>query len=294
MDFKRLIKTLHGVSSLLTLISTGLLLASFLFSFDAVNGYFVDGILPTLFETVFILGIYLSIGSIFAFRKKQIVKTSNDIKRWRIYTILAAALIILSQIFNLLVQNKYFTAITVGVCFFALFVFCCTIKGGYIYGHVKLVFLLLSSIFPLAMTIDNNSVIYRHSNSVENTLSSVFAIAFLIYILYEGKRLFSGEHSRWHFASMLLISHVGVTLSASYIIAYLLNAVNEQTRFYQMFLILIMSLFANLELQTFIKDAESHTREEWDEIEAPEEPVVEEIAEETPIEENTDIEKTDD
>ena len=62
-------------------------------------------------------------------------------------------------------------------------------------------------------------------------------------------------------------------------IAYLWGKVDEQTRFYQMVLILVVSLFAALELQRFVKDAEARTKEEWRELEAPEE-IIEEITEE--------------
>ena len=57
-----------------------------------------------------------------------------------------------------------------------------------------------------------------------------------------------------------------------------------------MILVFIVSLFVEIELIRFTKVAESHTKEEWDEIEAPEEIVIEEIQ----TEENTDTEKTDD
>lgn len=276
MNFKHLVKTINRIISLLTLASIALLTMSFVFSFDAVNGYFKGGTLPILFWISFALGIILSLASAFAINKNQVIKTENAIKHWRVYIIFGAALAILSQIFNCLALNKYFAIASVSICFFALYVFFCGAREGYRYSHSKLAFLLLSVIFPLAMTIDNNSVLHRHSNSVENGLSSVFAIAFLVYVLYEGNRLFSGSHSRWHFASLLLISNIGLTLSVSYIIAYLLDSVNEKTRFFQMILILIISLFANVELQRFTKLVEARTKEEWDEIEAPTEEVTEE------------------
>lgn len=276
MDFKYRVKTIHKAISLVTLASIVLLTVSFIFSFDAVNGYFNKGVLPVLFWIVFALGIILSLASVFAFRKDAIIKTDNNIKEWRVYVIFAATLVILSQIFNIFALNKYFTVAAAGICFLALFIFFCATRGGYEHSNIKLIFLLLSAVFPLAITMDNSSTMYRHSNSVENTLSSIFAIAFLLYVLYEGNRLFTGTHSRWHFASMLLISHVGLTLSASYIIAYLFGSIYEKTRFYQMFLILIISLFANFELQRFVKYAEARTKEEWNKIETPTEEVIEE------------------
>ena len=65
---------------------------------------------------------------------------------------------------------------------------------------------------------------------------------------------------------------------------------NERIRFLQMILIFIVSAFREIELIRFTKVAESHTKEEWDEIEAPEEIITEEII----SEENIDEEKTDD
>lgn len=269
MDFKYRVKTIHKIASFLTLASIALLSASFILSFDAVNGYFKDGALPIIFWIVFVLGAILSLASAFAINKNQIIKTDNSIKYWRVYIAFGAALVIISQIFVHFALYKYFVIASVGICFFALYVFFCGAKEGYKYSHLKLAFLLLSIIFPLVITIENNAVLYRHSNSVENMLSSYFAIAFLIYILYEGNRLFTGAHSRWHFASLLLVSHTGLTLSASYIIAYLLGSVYEKTRFYQMILILIISLFANVELQRFVKLAVARAKEEWDDLEAP-------------------------
>ena len=280
MDFKRLIKNIHLSTSLITLISIVLLTLSFVFSFDAKNGYFVDGILPIMFQIFFVLGIILSLACAFAIKKDKIIKTENTyIKQKQIFLFFAATIIIFSVVFNLFVLDEYFTEEIIGLCFFGLFVFLCAIKGGYEYSHLKLLFLLLSSIFPTFAMLDTANDMERHTNSVENMLTSIFAIAFLMYILYEGNRIFSGEHSRWHLSSLLLISHTGLVTSASYMIAYLLGKVDEQTRFYQMVLILVVSLFAALELQRFVKDAEARTKEEWRELEAPEE-IIEEITEE--------------
>ena len=74
-----------------------------------------------------------------------------------------------------------------------------------------------------------------------------------------------------------------------------MGVATERTRFLQMILVFIVSTFVEIELIRFTKVAKSHTKEEWDEIEAPEEIVIEEIqTEEIQTEENTDTEKTDD
>ena len=287
MNFKKLTKTLYITVTVLTALSTLSLLASFMFAFDMTNGYFTNGFLPVIFKIVFILGTVLSLASAFAFDKHKIIKTDNTVKGWRILVILAAALVILSQIFNRFALNKHFAFAAVGICFFALYVFFCATRGGYTYSHFKLACLLLSVIFPVIMTINNDAALHRHSNSVENHLSAIFSIAFIMYILYEGNRLFTGSHSRWHFPSMLFLSHSGLSISLAYIIAYLSYDVNERIRFYQMILVLLISIVAEIQLWRFVKIAESRTKEEWDQLEAPE------TSEQEITEESTNEEKTD-
>lgn len=268
MNFKHLVKITHRATSLLTFITTALLLLSFIFSFDMVNGYFMDGILPIMFNIFFIIGIVASFGCAFTFRKNEIVKTENSDKLQKITTsFIAGALIVASFVYR--VTNGKTNLAIIGVLFFALFLAISSNKGQYTYHWSKVASLLLSSLFPLIMAIDNNSVMIRHSNSVENMLSSVFGIAFLIYILYEGNRIFKSEHSKWHYASMLLLTHTGFSLSISYIIVYLMGLATESIRFSQMIIVFIISVFVEIELIFFIKNATSHTKEEWAEIEAP-------------------------
>ena len=220
-------------------------------------------------NSVFIVGILLSLASAFMQNKTEIVKTDNLANVYsKTYIIIAAILAICSLGANFLVIRKPFAIMTVGICFFAIFIAFCASKSGYKYSHLKLLCLLASIIFPIAMELDNNKALYRHSNSVENTLTSVFAIAFLLYISYEGNRLFTGNHSRWHFASMLLLTHTGFTLSLAYIFAYFTFNVNEKIRFYEMILVFIISVFVEIELIRFRKNAISLTQAEWDEIDA--------------------------
>ena len=82
MDFKHLVKITHRVASLLTFITTALLLSSFIFSFDMINGYFIDGILPILFNVFFIIGIVVSFACSFIFKKDEIVKTENSVVKF--------------------------------------------------------------------------------------------------------------------------------------------------------------------------------------------------------------------
>jgi predicted Na+-dependent transporter len=204
-----------------------------------------------------------------------VIKTDNQIENQKIaYAIFIVLLGVSSVGFNIFTITKYSSSAILGMCFFTLFVVVCFLKGGYKYSHSKLLLLLASILFPVFVTLENNLVMNRHSNSVENMLTSIFSIAFLIYILYEGKRVFSGEHSPWHFASMMLLAHTGLTLSVSYCIAYLLGSVNETSRLYQIVLIFAMSSFVEFELIRFVRNAKSHTKEEWDEIENPKEEII--------------------
>lgn len=276
MDFKTRIKTIYGASALLTLISTLLLTLSFVLSFDEMNGYFEGGILPILFWISFILGIALAFASAFLLQKDKIIKTDNSVGKVRtVYVILAVLLALFLLLFKLSSKSVYFTIAIFGACFFMLFIALC-VSSGYQYSHIKAGALLLSVLFPILINTENNIVMSRHSNSIENTLTSFFVIAFLIYILYEGKRIFTGEHSRWHLASMLLASHIGLALSVSYVVAYGLGAVNERSRLYQILLILIISLFIETELVRFTKQSEARAKEEWDALKTPEQESTEE------------------
>lgn len=270
MNYKSLTKTIYTAITLVTLLSIILLTLSFMLSFDSKNGYFTKGIFPILFNVAFVLGALLSLAVPFLLKKGQVIKSNASIDREKpIYIAFISLLIICVVAFNFFTLSKYFVIAIMGVCFFAFFLLLCVMKGGYAYSHLKIIFLLLTALFPILLTMGNDMQIYRHSNSLENKLAAVFAISFLIYILYEGKRLFTGEHSKWHFASMLLASHTGLSLSVSYLISFALGGVNEETRLYQIIVILAISSFIEYELVRFIKKSESHTKEEWDEIEAP-------------------------
>ena len=280
MNYKARIKTIYTISTAATLISTILLTLSFLFSFDEINGYFEGGALPVLFWIGYILGIVLPFISVFLLPKNEIIKTDVSLgKSKNTYIALAVILAIETIIFNLFSTSKYFTIAIAGICFFVLFIALC-ITSGYKYSRLKILALLLSVLFPVLINMENGLVMNRHSNSVENLLTSIFAISFLMYLLYEGKLLFTGEHSKWHFASMLLASHTGLTLSLSYLLAYSFGAANEKTRLSQIILILFFSLFVHTELFRFITQSESHTQEEWEGFEISDEESTQEIIEE--------------
>ena len=292
MEFKKLTKIIHTAVSILTAISAILLFLSFKFSFDALNGYFTDALLPVLFKLTFALGILLSLSTIPMQSKNKIIKTENLAGKFsKAYITIALILVLCSLGANFLFAHKLFSIMIASTCSFAIFIISCAGKRGYQYSHAKLLLLLASIAFPVIANLDNSRVLYRHSNSVENSLTSVFTIAFLIYILYEGNRLFKGVHSRWHFASMLLLTHAGFALSSAYIAAYLTYSVNEKFRFYEMILIFIISVFVEIELIRFVKCAASRTQAEWDEVEREHES---EHQEEYSVENMEEAEKTND
>ncbi len=279
MNYKKLIKKFYLVSISLTLLTALFLTLSFVTSFDNVNGYFNEGILPILFRITLIAGVLLAIGSAFFIPKKEIIKTDDSIEKHKnAYLILAVALLIcavgsclittvgqpmsptIDELrFQFLIR---FTLAILGAFSFALFILLCALKGGYKYHPLKVLFLLFSALFPVLINMVNETNLYRHTNSAENVLTAVFAISLLVYILYEGKRIFLGEHSRWHFVGMLLVSHTGLSLSISYVIAYLFGAVNEETRLYQIAIILLISAFVEIELVRFVLTSNLHSKEE--------------------------------
>ena len=192
------------------------------------------------------------------------------------YIATATALALSVLACNLLSDDVFLAAGSLGVGAFLLFIMLCSAKSGYNKSSLKVLLLYLSAIFPLSMVFANDTNYLRHMNSVENTLTVVFSLSFMSYILYEAKRIHEGVHSRWHFGTMLLTVHSGFAFSSAYIVAYLTKSVDELQRFLQMIPVLFISLFVGFKLFRFIKEAEAHTQEEWDEIEKQDEEIVEE------------------
>lgn len=273
MDFKRSIKIYDKSVSACTFTSAALLLLCFLFSFDAQKGYFEGSFLPVTFCIVFVAGIVNSLVGITSFKKEHIIKTPAGLAGHKVGIALGATATILLGLLNLLfntAENSTVLLLTsIGACSFGIYFLIIAAKGFFTYSKTKLICLFISTAFPVGAVLGNNSNYYRSINSVENILGVVFAICLLTYILYEGKYLYSGVHSKMYFSAMMLASHAGITLSSAYMLAYLLKAVNEETRFYQMLLVLVISVLIKMELDRFVKEAVAHTKEEWNEIESP-------------------------
>ena len=122
-------------------------------------------------------------------------------------------------------------------------------------GKIESVFLFFSIAFPLSVGIGNSRNYYHHINSIENVLTVLFCISFLIYVLYEAKRICTGHHSELHFPSMLLTYISGMTLSVSYVFFFMIQNAAEGQRFYQMIMIFAISIHMLFELNRFIATA---------------------------------------
>ena len=273
MNYNKKIKILFCICLALTTIATIFLFVSFKWCFNSETGYFINSAPTVLFSIIYFLGIALPIVATFSIAKKKIIKTPNEIGLIRVpYLIIALALALCAIIFNLALSTSITTTTVLGVCFVAIYAILCSASNGYRNGVFKILFAYLSVILPLSMIMYNNSNYTRHINSVENILTTVFALSFMTYILYEAKRIHEGTHSRWHFGAMLLTVHTGITLSVAYILVYLSKSVNEKPRFLQTVIILLVTLLVALELFRFVKVSNCKTKEDWDEIENPQNP----------------------
>ncbi|MBO5714939.1 MAG: hypothetical protein J6S23_00915 [Clostridia bacterium] len=272
MDFKKKINLLFKITAILTVLSTALLTLSFRWCFNSADGYFVTSAPPIIFSILYFGGIIISFVSTFALDKNQIIKTKNEIGKMQIpYIAIATSLAFSVLACNLLSNDSFLSIGSLGIGAFLIYAILCSAKSGYAPSPLKVLLLYASVVFPLLMLFANNTNYLRHINSVENTLTTVFTLSFMSYILYEAKRIHEGAHSRWHFGLMLLTFHSGLSLSTAYIIAYLTKSVDEPIRFLQMIPTFFISFFVVFELLRFINEAETHTQEEWNEIEAPEE-----------------------
>lgn len=262
MNYKKITLRFSLISALTVVFSTVLLLICFKSSFDAESGYFEKGILPTIFWIFYIAGIILPFLATMLINKSQTIKTSNEIGFLKIpFLILAVLLTACAIAFNLILANSNTIFLVIGTCFFAIYTVLCAASKGYNPSALKILLIYLSATLPISMITYNNSNNLRHVNSVENTLTVVFGLAFMTYILYEAKRIYLGTHSRWHFCSMLLVWHTGATLSIAYILAYLSESVFEKPRFLQAIAILLATCIVGIELIRFLKESKITIKE---------------------------------
>lgn len=264
MSFKKKTNLAFKSTIILTALSLIALIFSFRWCFNSADGYFVKSAPPIIFSIIYLSGIIASLVATFFIDKSQIIKTNNEIGKMQVPYIIAATLLAISVLVcNLLSDDSFLLAAGIGVGAFTIYAMICSAKNGYNKGTIKILLVYLSVIFPVSVLLGNDTNYLRHINSVENTLTTVFAISFMSYILYEAKRIYEGAHSRWHFGTMLLTVHTGIALSIPYIVAYLTKSVDEPQRFLQMIPILLISLFVGFELIRFVREAEAHTQDKW-------------------------------
>ena len=270
MDIKNKIKLSTYISIALTAISTLILTIALIWCFEFDKGYFAQGVSPTLFSIVYFLGVAFSVAAALTIDKKTIIHTSNEPGTIQIPQIIMA----IAMTICILIGILMFTSLMLiwsfyGAFAFVIYVLICAAKSGYKSSAAKIFLVYASALFPVTTMLLNNANYMRHVNSVENILFAVFSMAFMSYILYEAKRLYDGTHSRWHFFSMLATLHTGISLSVAYIIAHYKNNFGDNTRFYQMIIVLIISIIVALELVRFVNNANFYSKEEWDEINNP-------------------------
>lgn len=286
MNFKKLIKLSHWAIQITSALSAILLLSSFVFAFDAEKGYFEDGFLPVAFIALYTIGIVISVASALACGKSRIIKAQSSPDRSQTTFALAGTLAVLLGSLNVALNktaNETVVLLTgIGICALGAYLLLFSVKNGRQFSVLKLICLFAAVLLPVGIILGNNSNYHYSINSVQNTLCAIFGICFLIYILYEGKSLAEGSHSKLHLPSMLLTFHTGISISAAYILAYLFGEVREEARFYQMFLVLAVSIAVKLQLDQFVKEADARTAEEWSAAETkPETEPTAEVDEET-------------
>lgn len=288
MDFTKITKATNIISKITTSLSTIFLLLTFLFNFNKDSGYFVNGFFSISFLATYASGMVLPfICSVFC-NNDQVIKTPDNAEKDKTLLALLGTVAILAATINIMLNKIDHETITLligsGLGFFGIYLMLIAISG-YNKSFFKMACLFASALFSVGLNLSSISNYSRPINSVENTLESVFGICFLIYILYEGNRIHTGEHSKWHYPAMLTAFLSGLSLSVAYIFAYILSAANEEVRFYQMFLMLVATVCIGIEIKRFVADAKSHTPEEWDAIAQAELEINVEEAEEASLEE---------
>ena len=254
-----LFKKSYKSVAIITAIAFLLLLLCFMFSFDAENGYLSNGILTRMFFVVYAIGVIAALLSLLIPSEFDILETPNSLNSTAksYYTVATAAAVLIGALSLFLSKNvsnpKNLLFSGIGVICFGIYLIT-VLKTGYEFNVFKLVFLFLSITTPVTISLGNNTNYYHHINSIENTLSVLFSIAFLMFILQEAKRICKHRHSGWHFASMLLTFMSGISLSGAYIAAYALYVVNEGYRLYQMLIIFIISTAVAFKLNRFVSE----------------------------------------
>ena len=284
MNNKQKIRLFYTSTLILTAIISIALALSFLTSFDSQSGYFKGGPLPMIFNVLSITQLALSLVCGFSLPKSFIYKTPDEIPKATGVALIGTALILLST-FNLLFENGMKSTVAligcIGICSFGIYLLALSLTKSHKYNPLKQILIYLSAFLTISIFSKNNSNFTRHLNSVENTLCIIFFTAFLIYLLYEGRKLVNGTHSRFHLPAMMFASSTGISFSVAYIIAYLFGAVNESHRMFDAAAILLICIYILMEGKRFVSTVDVYSPIEWEELNTP----IEENAESTPEDE---------
>lgn len=240
----------------LTFLSTFFLTLCLVLFLEPNEGYFATGKgvpLRIAFAAVYLLGLALCVVCGFLTPRGKAQQTENTVSgshklRFTFVGTLTVLLGALEILLNLEHSTEISLIVGVGACLYGLYMLLVGARSGFEARIPTVLCLYLGALMPLGISLGNTSNYYRHINSVENDLSTVFCISFMIYILYEGNRLTSGTHSRFHLSAMLATLHSGVSLAVAYILAYLSGTANETSRLYQMLLVLAACIAVAVEL----------------------------------------------
>lgn len=257
MDQINSFKKIYKIVNVITCTSIMLLLLCFMLSFDAASGYLANSALSTLFFVVYIAGAVVSLTAIFVPSEFDSLETPDEMSgKSKFYFACVGTASVVVGAFSLILKNNVVDFQTllysgIGLIAFGIYLIL-TATLGMKFNLIKIISLLVSIMLPFSIGTGNNNNYYHHINSIENTLTVFFAIAFLFFILHEAKRMCTGVHSEWHFVSMLLTYISSLSISVAYMVAFVLDSVNEGYRFYQMLMILLVGLSMMFKINSFI------------------------------------------
>ena len=293
MNFRQRTRWLRLASYLASDVSIVLLFLAFLYDFDVKNGYFEGGALSIAFIVLYIIGFIPAIVGLFLNKKELLTKELPNQSGNKNSLAIIGTLLILAGVCEILFDKSAHETVSLlvgmGICGLGIYFLTSAVKSKFNLTLAKLFSLLLGACMPVGMILGNNSNYNRHINSVENTLCAIFAVCVLLYILYEGNFATKGIYTGAYLPSALVALHSGTVISVAYICAYLLGILNEEVRFYQMLLALVLCVAIRIRLGDVAKTADSKTPDEWFEIENP--PAPEEEIEEIEVDEPEHIEE---
>ena len=279
MEFKQRNLLFLRISALLLALSALLLIVCFVNYFDSQRGYFEKGAaLPVVFYVIYAAAILFSLTPALLTRKELVIKRVGNGEK--IHTTAQAFAGTVCILFGMLAalellpvsfHSEVLMTIAAGMFGYGAYVLLGATASEEKFKHLKLLCLGLAACLPIGLYLSGNSISYYPVNCVENRLTSVFAICFLIYILNEGKNVFFGKYTRYRYCAMLAVSVSGLCLSVAYVVAYMLGAVGDTVRFLQMLYIAMATLAARISMKKYIAVTDAYTEEIWAEIEAAQE-----------------------